>query len=98
MAYWSGWHSRCKRRSSIINASNALVFARLFLNRFLFRGLLFRHLKTGLTVEEALALIRKARPFVNSRLGQIARLKELEAFYQKESERENESGEEKGEK
>jgi dual specificity MAP kinase phosphatase len=38
-------------------------------------------LKTGLTLEDALALIRKARPFINPRPGQLARLKELEAFY-----------------
>ena len=38
-------------------------------------------LKTGLTLANALALIRKARPFINPRPGQIARLKELETFY-----------------
>jgi protein tyrosine phosphatase (PTP) superfamily phosphohydrolase (DUF442 family) len=38
-------------------------------------------LKTGLTVEDALALIRKVRPFINPRPGQLARLKELEAYY-----------------
>jgi dual specificity MAP kinase phosphatase len=39
-------------------------------------------LKTGLTLKDALALIRKARPFINPRPGQIARLKELETYYQ----------------
>jgi dual specificity MAP kinase phosphatase len=39
-------------------------------------------IKTGLTLEDALALIRKVRPFINPRPGQLARLKELEAFYQ----------------
>lgn len=38
-------------------------------------------LKTGLTLEDALNLIKKARPFINPRPGQIARLKELEKFY-----------------
>lgn len=38
-------------------------------------------LKTGLTLEDALALIRKARPFINPRPGQLARLKELETYY-----------------
>src|SRR6201996_6387193 len=40
-------------------------------------------LKTGLTLEDALAMIRKVRPFINPRPGQLERLKELEAFYQK---------------
>jgi len=39
-------------------------------------------LKTGLTLHDALALIRKARPFINPRPGQIERLKELEIYYQ----------------
>ncbi|MDP9079946.1 MAG: dual specificity protein phosphatase family protein [Bacteroidota bacterium] len=38
-------------------------------------------LKTGLTLDDALALIRKARPFINPRPGQLARLKELEHYY-----------------
>lgn len=38
-------------------------------------------LKTGLTLDDALALIRKTRPFINPRPGQLARLKELETFY-----------------
>src|ERR1700761_1346495 len=40
-------------------------------------------LKTGLTLEDALTMIRKVRPFINPRPGQLERLKELEAFYQK---------------
>jgi protein tyrosine phosphatase (PTP) superfamily phosphohydrolase (DUF442 family) len=40
-------------------------------------------LKTGLTVEDAVTLIRKARPFINPRPGQLKRLKELEAYYSK---------------
>jgi len=39
-------------------------------------------LKTGLTVDDAIALIKKARSFINPRPSQIARLKELEAYYQ----------------
>ncbi len=42
-------------------------------------------LKTGLTLEDALALIRSARPFINPPRGQLARLKELETFYQQKS-------------
>lgn len=38
-------------------------------------------LKTGLTLEDALALVKRARPFINPRPGQLARLAELEAFY-----------------
>lgn len=38
-------------------------------------------LKTGLTLDDALTLIRKARPFINPRPGQLTRLKELETFY-----------------
>ncbi|MET3978622.1 protein tyrosine phosphatase (PTP) superfamily phosphohydrolase (DUF442 family) [Mucilaginibacter sp. UYP25] len=38
-------------------------------------------LKSGLTVEDALVLIRKARPFINPRPSQLKRLKELEAYY-----------------
>ncbi|UOE52499.1 dual specificity protein phosphatase family protein [Mucilaginibacter sp. SMC90] len=38
-------------------------------------------LKTGLTLEDALAMIRKVRPFINPRPGQLERLKELEAIY-----------------
>ncbi|MGY4539440.1 protein tyrosine phosphatase (PTP) superfamily phosphohydrolase (DUF442 family) [Mucilaginibacter sp. UYNi724] len=41
-------------------------------------------LKTGLTLEDALVLIRKVRPFINPRPGQLERLKELEAYYSKE--------------
>src|ERR1700761_6651758 len=38
-------------------------------------------LKTGLTLEDALAMIRKVRPFINPRPGQLERLKELETYY-----------------
>jgi len=38
-------------------------------------------LKTGLTVEDAITLIKKARPFINPRKSQLARLKELEGYY-----------------
>jgi protein tyrosine phosphatase (PTP) superfamily phosphohydrolase (DUF442 family) len=40
-------------------------------------------LKTGLTVDDAITLIRKARSFINPRTSQIKRLRELEAYYQK---------------
>jgi protein tyrosine phosphatase (PTP) superfamily phosphohydrolase (DUF442 family) len=39
-------------------------------------------LKTGLTVADALTLIKKARPFINPRPGQIERLNEMEKYYQ----------------
>lgn len=39
-------------------------------------------IKTGLTLEDALALIRMVRPFINPRPGQIERLRELEKYYQ----------------
>ena len=39
-------------------------------------------LKTGLTLKDALSLIRKTRPFIDPRPTQLARLKELETFYQ----------------
>ena len=39
-------------------------------------------LKTGLTVTDAVALIKNARPFINPRPGQIERLKELQAYYE----------------
>ena len=38
-------------------------------------------IKTGLTYKEAYALVRKVRVFINPRPGQIAKLKELEAYY-----------------
>jgi protein tyrosine phosphatase (PTP) superfamily phosphohydrolase (DUF442 family) len=38
-------------------------------------------LKTGLTLDDALELVRKARPFINPRQTQLDRLKELEAYY-----------------
>lgn len=38
-------------------------------------------LKTGLTLEDALAMIRRVRSFINPRPGQLERLKELEAYY-----------------
>ncbi|MEZ2336326.1 dual specificity protein phosphatase family protein [Mucilaginibacter sp. RCC_168] len=40
-------------------------------------------LKTGLNVEDAIALIKKTRPFINPRPGQVQRLKELQAYYAK---------------
>jgi len=41
-------------------------------------------LKSGLTYDDAFALVRKARTFINPRPGQIKRLKELEEFYKKQ--------------
>ncbi|MFD1256872.1 dual specificity protein phosphatase family protein [Mucilaginibacter terrae] len=38
-------------------------------------------LKTGLTVEDAITLIKKSRSFINPRSGQLSRLKELENYY-----------------
>ncbi|WP_295800979.1 dual specificity protein phosphatase [Mucilaginibacter sp.] len=38
-------------------------------------------LKTGLTLDDALMLIKKARPFINPRPGQLERLRELETYY-----------------
>ncbi|EOR96697.1 Dual specificity protein phosphatase 4 [Arcticibacter svalbardensis MN12-7] len=38
-------------------------------------------LKSGLTFDDALGLVKKVRPFINPRRSQIARLKELEQFY-----------------
>jgi protein-tyrosine phosphatase len=38
-------------------------------------------IKTGLTFEEAYATIKKVRVFINPRPGQVARLKELDAYY-----------------
>jgi len=38
-------------------------------------------LKTGLTLEDALAMIRKVRPFINPRPKQLERLGELEVYY-----------------
>ncbi|RFZ91268.1 protein phosphatase [Mucilaginibacter conchicola] len=38
-------------------------------------------LKTGLTVDDGIAMIKKVRPFINPRPGQIERLRELEAYY-----------------
>lgn len=38
-------------------------------------------IKTGLTFEEAYAMIKKVRVFINPRPGQVARLKELEVYY-----------------
>ncbi|MBD1393033.1 protein-tyrosine phosphatase family protein [Mucilaginibacter glaciei] len=40
-------------------------------------------IKTGLTVEDALALIKRARTFINPRPGQLTRLKELENHYKR---------------
>lgn len=41
-------------------------------------------LKTGLTVEDSLNLIRKVRTFINPRSSQLKRLGELEDYYQQE--------------
>ena len=38
-------------------------------------------LSTGLTFEDAFALVKKVRTFINPRVTQIARLKELEQHY-----------------
>ena len=38
-------------------------------------------IKTGLTYEDAYAMIRRVRIFINPRPGQIERLKELEGYY-----------------
>jgi dual specificity MAP kinase phosphatase len=38
-------------------------------------------ISTGLTFEDAFALVKKVRTFINPRPGQIARLKELETYY-----------------
>ncbi|WP_295715862.1 dual specificity protein phosphatase [Mucilaginibacter sp.] len=38
-------------------------------------------LKSGLTFQDAFALVKKVRPFVNPRPSQIERLKELEQYY-----------------
>jgi dual specificity MAP kinase phosphatase len=43
-------------------------------------------LKTGLTYEDAFALVRKVRTFINPRPSQIGRLKELEQYYKTLSE------------
>jgi protein-tyrosine phosphatase len=40
-------------------------------------------IKTGMTYQDAYALIRSVRVFINPRPGQIKRLKELEAYYSK---------------
>lgn len=40
-------------------------------------------LKTGLTVDDAITLIKKTRTFINPRRSQLARLRELEAYYKK---------------
>jgi hypothetical protein len=40
-------------------------------------------LKTGLTYDDAFKLVQKVRTFINPRPGQIARLRELEAYYNK---------------
>ncbi|CAM4011431.1 Dual specificity phosphatase, catalytic domain [Pedobacter westerhofensis] len=43
-------------------------------------------LKTGLTYEDAFALVRKVRTFINPRPSQIGRLNELEQYYKTLSE------------
>lgn len=40
-------------------------------------------ISTGLTFDDAFALVKKVRTFINPRPGQIERLKELELYYQK---------------
>jgi len=40
-------------------------------------------ISTGLTFDDAFALVKKVRTFINPRPGQIERLKELEKYYQK---------------
>jgi protein-tyrosine phosphatase len=40
-------------------------------------------ISTGLTFNDAFALVKKVRTFINPRPGQIKRLKELELYYQK---------------
>ena len=40
-------------------------------------------ISTGLTFDDAFALVKKVRTFINPRPGQIERLKELEQYYQK---------------
>jgi len=42
-------------------------------------------ISTGLTYEDAFALVKKVRTFINPRPGQIERLKELEQFYKAKS-------------
>ncbi len=44
-------------------------------------------IKTGLTFDDDIALVKKIRIFINPRPAQIARLKELEACYNEEKER-----------
>jgi len=39
-------------------------------------------LKTGLTVDDAIMLIKRTRTFINPRPGQLARLKELQLYYE----------------
>jgi hypothetical protein len=41
-------------------------------------------ISTGLTFEDAFALVKKVRSFIDPRATQIARLKELQAYYQRE--------------
>lgn len=43
-------------------------------------------ISTGLTFEDAFALVKKVRTFINPRPGQIERLTELEQYYQKNKE------------
>jgi protein-tyrosine phosphatase len=42
-------------------------------------------LKTGLTFDDAFALVKKVRTFINPRPSQVARLKELEQYYKEKS-------------
>ena len=44
-------------------------------------------IKTGLTFEDAFALVKKVRTFINPRPGQIERLKELEQYYKENDQR-----------
>ncbi|WP_374949164.1 dual specificity protein phosphatase family protein [Mucilaginibacter sp.] len=41
-------------------------------------------LKTGLTVDDAITLIKKTRTFINPRPGQIERLREMENYYRQQ--------------
>lgn len=44
-------------------------------------------LKRGMTYEDAFALVKSVRTFINPRPGQIARLRELEQYYARQAER-----------
>jgi dual specificity MAP kinase phosphatase len=46
-------------------------------------------IKTGLTFNDAFALVRRVRTFINPRAEQISRLKELEAYYRAHEKKSN---------